>query len=77
MQAPPEAPPQPDQQQPDEQGDSKVRVFTVTVTPSHENHNPMHPEFLQHLLEQTGYQVKVTGGDHPCNCDEQEEAPGG
>jgi hypothetical protein len=37
----------------------------------------MHPEFLQHLLEQTGYQVKVTGGDHPCNCDEQEEAPGG
>ena len=71
MQAAPEAPQQ--QSNGQGEGESKVRVFTVTVTPSHENHAPMHPEFLQHILEQTGYQVKVAGGDHPCNCDETEQ----
>lgn len=59
------------------EGESKVRVFTVTVTPSRENHNPMHPEYLQHLLDQTGYKVVVKGGDHPCNCDEEDGAESG
>lgn len=49
--------------------DSKVRVFTVRAEPSREHLNPMSPEYVQHVLSQSGYRVSVEGGDHPCNCD--------